>query len=113
MKEILKSRDMIPQGFANCHDGEGTLICKSLLDSLESEKFQLMHVDDIPEGVSIGVHEHTGNEEIYYLQSGKGILTYDGKEFEMKAGDVSLCKIGHSHGFLAVDSCVLIVVACC
>lgn len=113
MKEIRKSREIIPQAFAQCHDGEGTLMCKSLLDTLESEKFPLMHVDDMPEGVSIGVHTHTGNEEIYYLHSGKGVLTYDGKEFEMKAGDVSLCKIGHSHGFAAVDHCVLIVVASC
>ena len=34
----------------------------------------------------------------------------DGKQYEMKAGDISLCRIGHSHAFEAVDNCVLVVV---
>ena len=93
------------------------LVKNSLLDHCRrvqrKQKYIVDGGDDMPEGVSIGVHTHTGNEEIYYLHSGKGVLTYDGKEFEMKAGDVSLCKIGHSHGFAAVDHCVLIVVASC
>ena len=61
-------------------------------------------------GVSIGVHEHKNIEEIYYLVFGKGILTYDGVEYEMTPGDVSLCNIGHSYGFLATEDSVLIVV---
>ena len=108
--DIMKSKNIIPQPFASCHDGEGTLLCKSLLDNLESERFNFMHSDDMPAGVSIGLHKHIYNEEIYYLVSGKGILTYDDNKYEMKKGDISLCKIGHSHAFEAVDDCVLIVV---
>ncbi len=108
--DIRKCKDIIPQPLANCHDGEGTLICKSLLDGFESERLSIMHFDDMPAGVTIGMHTHTSNEEIYYLVSGKGILTYDDNKYEMKAGDISLCKIGHSHAFEAIDNCVLIVV---
>ena len=108
--DILKSKDIIPQVLDRCHNGEGTLLSKSVLDGLESEKFGLMHSDEIPAGVSIGEHLHMYEEEIYYLLSGKGILTFDGKQYEMKSGDISLCKPGHSHGFAAIDDSRMIVV---
>ena len=108
--EIRKSKDILPIAYANCHDGEGSLICKSLLDGFNCEKIMFMHSDDMPAGVSIGLHKHDSNEEIYYLVSGRGVLTYDNNEYEMKSGDISVCKIGHSHAFRAVDDCVLIVV---
>jgi len=109
MTEIRKCKDIIPNFFENCHDGEGTLLSKSLLNGLDSVQFRLMHHDEIPAGVSIGVHYHH-HEEIYYLLSGKGILTYDENEYEMKAGDISLCKPGHCHGFRAIDNSTMIVV---
>ena len=109
--DIRKCKDIIPQSYDACHEGDGTLLCKSLLDGFGSEAFTYMHCDDMPAGVSIGVHKHITSEEIYYLISGKGILTYDGNEYEMKAGDISLCRLGHSHAFKAVDNCVLVVVA--
>lgn len=108
--EIRKAKDIVPRLAENCHDGEGVLLCRNLLAGFESENFRFMHCDDLPAGVSIGYHLHDKNEEVYYLHSGKGILTYDDKEYEMLAGDVSLCKIGHSHAFKAVENCVLIVV---
>ena len=110
MKAIRKKSEIPAQDFAECHDGEGTLICRSLLDGLGSSRFPFMHADEIPAGVSIGNHLHSDNEEIYYLVSGRGILTYDGEEYEMMPGDVSLCLPGHSHGFTALCDCSLIVV---
>lgn len=110
MKAMRTNTEVQPLSFSRCHDGEGTLICRSLLDDLGSVKFCLMHSDDIPAGVSIGEHRHDDNEEIYYLQSGKGVLIFDGIEYEMLPGDTSLCGVGHSHGFLATEDCVLIVV---
>ena len=109
--DIRKNKDIIPRAIGPCHDGQGTLMCKSLLGGMDSKYFRYMHSDDIPAGVSIGLHLHEKNEEIYYLVSGKGILTYDDKTYEMKAGDISLCTPGHSHAFEAVDNCVLIVIA--
>lgn len=108
--EIRKAKDIWPEVAKNCHGGEGILVCKSLLDGFESESFMFMHSDDIPAGVSIGYHTHEDTEEAWFLASGRAILTYDGNEFEMTGGDISLCKKGHSHGFKAVDNCVLIVV---
>lgn len=110
MQAIKKENEMKWINMEKCHDGEGILRCQSLLDGLDSVKFPFMHYDEIDQGVSIGVHTHSDNEEIYYLISGNGVLTYDGVEYEMQAGDMSLCNIGHSHGFLAKSDCILIVV---
>ena len=73
-------------------------------------KFAFMHYDEIKAGVSIGVHPHTNHEEVYFLLSGTGTLIFDGKEYDMNAGDVSLCNLGHSHGFIAKTDCVMVVV---
>ena len=108
--EIRKAKDIVPRLAENCHDGEGVLLCKNLLNGFDSVNFRFMHCDDLPAGVSIGNHLNDKNEEVYYLVSGKGVLTYDDNEYEMLAGDVSLCKIGHSHSFTATENCVLIVV---
>jgi len=110
MKPIRKDNEIEWWNFDKCHDGIGTVNCKSLLDGCDSMKFCFMHCDDMKAGVSIGVHEHSNTEEIYYLVSGKGILTYDGIEYEMLPGDVSLCNMGHSHGFLATEDSILVVV---
>ena len=110
MLPIRKDNEIEWLQFENCHEGAGVLNCKSLLDGCGSEKFGFMHRDEIKAGVSIGVHEHTHSEEIYYLVSGKGVLTYDGVDYPMLPGDVSLCNIGHSHGFLATEDSLLIVV---
>ncbi len=109
--DLKRSKDVTMRVTEKCHGGEGALLCKNLLVGFESSDLRLMHNDFIPAGVSICVHDHLLNEEVYYLLSGKGTLTFDGKTYEMKAGDVSLCARGHSHGFLAEEDSVLIVVA--
>lgn len=110
MNAIRKNNEIGWIDFDKCHDGEGVLHCKSLLDGWEGSKFKFMHCDDMKAGVSIGVHKHIASEEIYYLISGSGILTYDDVEYEMQPGDISFCTMGHSHGFLATSDSILIVV---
>ena len=96
MLEFQKNENVTPLEFSKCHDGIGTLICKSLIGGFESERFSLFHSDDIPAGVTIGLHRHERSEEIYYLVSGKGILQYDDHEYEMNPGDISVCKGKHN-----------------
>lgn len=49
-------------------------------------------------GASIGYHEHVGNEEVITVLSGTGHLTDDGEEFDLQAGDVTICREHHHHG---------------
>jgi len=48
-------------------------------------------------GSAIGYHEQK-EDEIYYVLSGRGVMTVDGKSFEVGPGDGVLTRPGSSHG---------------
>jgi mannose-6-phosphate isomerase-like protein (cupin superfamily) len=48
-------------------------------------------------GAGIGYHEQK-EDEIYYVLSGRGIMTIDGKSFEVDPGTAVLTRPGSSHG---------------
>lgn len=49
-------------------------------------------------GDSVGLHKHEGNEDSYLIVSGVGTYTdEDGSQYEIKAGDMTICRSGHSH----------------
>ncbi|MDR2180983.1 MAG: cupin domain-containing protein [Synergistaceae bacterium] len=49
-------------------------------------------------GDSIGFHKHEVNEDIYVIVSGTGLFKNDdGKEFEVKPGDITIARKGQSH----------------
>ena len=110
MPAIRKAGEIPARNFEKCHEGEGALFCRSLLDGQGARTIEFMHHDVIPTGVTIGNHPHDWSEEVYYLVSGRGILIYDGVEYRMEPGDLSLCTPGHNHGFRAETECLLIVV---
>ena len=50
-------------------------------------------------GASIGYHKHTDNEDAYIIISGEGTFKdTDGKEYTVKAGDITIVRPGESHG---------------
>ena len=53
----------------------------------------------LPAGSSIGVHEHVGETEPYYIIKGNGtFIDSDGSKVPVKAGDCCLIKSGETHG---------------
>lgn len=53
----------------------------------------------LPKGAAIGLHKHIDNEDVYIIISGVGLFTdSDGKEIEVKAGDITIARPGQSHG---------------
>ena len=50
-------------------------------------------------GDAIGYHEHISNEDVYIIVSGTGLFKdVDGKEMQVKAGDITICRKGQKHG---------------
>ena len=49
---------------------------------------------------SIGIHAHEGDEEIYYVVSGRGCMIVDDEKSPVKPGDVVLTLSGSSHGLV-------------
>jgi mannose-6-phosphate isomerase-like protein (cupin superfamily) len=51
-------------------------------------------------GSSVGEHSHPTTEELYLVLEGRGQGVLDGRSFPVGAGDLFLCKAGHSHGLV-------------
>src|SRR5215471_956748 len=59
-------------------------------------------------GSAIGYHLQT-EDEIYYILSGRGSMTIDGKTFDVGPGDAILTRPGSSHGLKQVGSEDLVI----
>ena len=59
-------------------------------------------------GSAIGYHEQH-EDEIYYVLSGRGVMTIDGKEFEVGPGTAVLTRPGSSHGLKQVGAEDLVI----
>jgi mannose-6-phosphate isomerase-like protein (cupin superfamily) len=59
-------------------------------------------------GSAIGYHLQR-EDEIYYVLSGRGLMTIDGKEFEVGPGDAVLTRPGSSHGLKQVGKEDLVI----
>ena len=49
-------------------------------------------------GTRIGLHKHSGDEELYVILSGEGLYSEDEKQETVTAGDMLFLADGHSHG---------------
>lgn len=47
---------------------------------------------------TIGYHKHSGNEEVYYIIEGDGLMTVDGEKKIVGPGDAVITHSGSSHG---------------
>jgi len=85
-----------------CHDGVGILKFRDLLaGAKEKQLVTFVHDDVLPPGASIGDHAHksdTAFEEWYLCLEGNGIMTLDGKAYDMAPGDITVCRANGSHG---------------
>ena len=83
------------------HDGRGLIRRRSLFG--ESSQLPIrMEIWELDPGVTEGDHIHqepSPLEEVYYFLEGEGIMTVDGEEVPVKAGDAILVPPGAHHGF--------------
>lgn len=92
--------------------GEGTVTIQPIADGEElPEKCRLFGTIHIPVGASIGMHEHVGECEMFYVLSGDPIIIDDEKEYTAHPGDCILTHSGHKHGVKNVGSEPVVMVA--
>ena len=97
---LVKKDEMERQPLSGCHGGKGALDWTIVLDHGQDKQRHLrfLHDDVLEPHASVGIHSHEHDEEYYYIISGKGIMTLDGKTFEVEAGDIAAVFPGGSHG---------------
>lgn len=97
---LFKPRSEMPRRSLNeCHGGKGALDFTDVLGKTPGLERNLafIHDDVLAPGVTIGEHRHDGNEEYYFIVSGTGTMTLDGRRVEVNAGDLTAVYPGGSH----------------
>ena len=91
------------------HDGGGQSVAYSFFRT--TPKLSLVFRKRVLKpGAGIGYHEQK-EDEIYYVLSGRGMMTLDGKTVEVAPGTAVLTRPGSSHGLKQVgpDDLVLLI----
>ena len=88
----------------NVRGGNGKVLFQDLFPAGEmSGLLSMASVVTLLPGCSIGVHDHTENGELYYILQGKAVVTQDGEDHVLTAGDAQFCAEGHTHGIRNED----------
>lgn len=101
-----------PQYAENIEGGIGRMQRDRLLegDQLGGECSYVAQISLEP-GCSIGIHQHVGDSEMYFLTSGTATYTENSTEYQVKKGDVLYCPDGSFHGIVNSGSEMLSFVA--
>ena len=77
----------------HANGGKGHLILEPIAGpDILKDKCRLYVKATLEKGCSMGIHQHKGDGEIYYILSGKGLYTDNDTTYEMKPGDAAFCK---------------------
>jgi len=90
------------------HDGGGQTIGYSFFSAVP--KLSLVFRKRVLRpGSAIGYHEQT-EDEIYYVLSGRGVMTLDGKNVDVGPGTAILTRTGSSHGLKPIGTEDLVII---
>jgi len=96
---ILGTPDSVPgERGSESHSGTGAYFVRTLLDKVPASAFKYVRDLTLYPGSTIGEHLHTGDEEIYFIISGSGVMVVDGEERLVGPGSAILTQSGSHHG---------------
>lgn len=88
-----------------CHNGVGSIVFREIFGNGDfKSKLEFFHETSIKPNSTIGYHKHEGDEEIYYIVQGRGMMTVDGVEKIVVSGDAVITYSGSSHGLKNLSS---------
>jgi mannose-6-phosphate isomerase-like protein (cupin superfamily) len=95
---IRKAAERPVEVRANLRGGTGEVTIRHYFKPDEfGAKTRLCALLTLPPGASIGTHAHAGEDEIYLIVRGSGLLEEDGRETRVQAGDAVLTGKGSTH----------------
>lgn len=95
---LIRNVYSAPKELVVAHDGLGQIKMSRIFGALDfKSKCDFVDHSVIPPGTSIGGHTHENNEEVYFIIKGKGLMTVDGEEVEVSAGDLIFNKCYGTH----------------
>jgi len=109
---IKKKSEIEAKVVSNLRGGVGDITMINFMDEQEARGAGRMFAKLIVDpGNSIGLHTNEENMEAYYILSGKGVVSDDGKEVTLEPGDCHICPDGHSHSMKNVGDVPLEFIA--
>ena len=84
---------------SNSHGGAGSYFVRTLLENVPGAG-AVKYVRDLilHSKASIGLHPHQGDEEVYFVIPGNGVMNVDGEEQPIGPGSVCRTLSGSTHG---------------
>ncbi|MEW5867186.1 MAG: cupin domain-containing protein [Bacillota bacterium] len=109
---IRKSEEMEREIRERMRGGNGAVEIRHVFreDQLTGKARLFAHLR-LPVGASIGFHRHEGEEEAFYILSGRGVVDDNGAKHEVTAGDAVLTGGGAGHAIEAVGDQPLEMIA--
>jgi mannose-6-phosphate isomerase-like protein (cupin superfamily) len=90
------------------HSGGGQTVSHSFFRDVPGLSL-VFRKRELKPGSGIGYHEQT-EDEIYYVLSGRGEMTLDGKKVDVGPGTAILTRTGSSHGLKVVGNEDLVII---
>jgi mannose-6-phosphate isomerase-like protein (cupin superfamily) len=88
-----------PKIIEHPNGGKGRIILQPIAGpEILKDKCRLYVKCTLAKGCSMGIHQHKGDGEIYYILSGRGLYTDNDSTYEVGPGDATFCKSGDRHG---------------
>ena len=111
---MLIRKNEMPVTERNMRNGDGLIIDRTIVPKDKMINARLFSLLTIRKGCSIGYHDHNNEVEYYYILSGNGIVTENGKDIEAHPGDVVITGWGDGHSIRNDNSedLVLLAVVC-
>lgn len=99
---MIKRKDDLTVASMCIRNGNGEAECHKILETEDEfyKKGRLFNRMILQPGVSIGEHQHTGDNEIFYILSGEGEYNDNGTTVTLKPGDVAICNDGETHAMI-------------
>ena len=100
-KMIFYAKDRVETVREKAQGGEGRIAGRHPFkaeDRPGGTSFKMIGEMTLERGCSIGFHVHKNDEEIYMINTGRGIYTdTDGQKYPVVPGDVTLTRRGEGH----------------
>ena len=107
-----KSSEILPVVKEKARGGEGRMITYPFVTEQEAHGAgRLFSKLILPAGSSIGMHEHVGEFEIYYVLAGQGVVNDGEREYAIAPGDMYLCDDGEKHSLCNDGTEDLVIIA--
>ena len=94
---IIKQTEMTATQREHMREGNGTVKIQNLMEKGTVKHCRLFSKMTLDEGCSIGLHDHNGETEYYWILSGEGIVSEKDGEKVVKTGDMVVTGNGESH----------------